>query len=191
MRKLISLIVLLIIMLFTLLSCWKPFERKGIENYNKANSNSSLSLELLPSDDFLETFDYIDGDYYYICRETPISLGDEQEIMYLIYEGDTYKLAKEFALQSLLLSKDHRYSYNGYEFIENIGRLEGTDPNVTNSRNPYWFNMIAYNDEKNTIIFIGFNMPKVLATPEIEQLLTFEDMGAFLKEYFSFYDFDA
>lgn len=192
MRKLLSLIILLNVTLFTLLSCDKPFERIGIENYHKANSNSSLSLELLPSDDFLEIFDYIDGDYYYICRETPISLGDEQEIMYLIYEEENYKLAKEYALQNLLLSKDNRYFYNGYEFIENTCRKrEGMNTDIVNDEYPNLFNMLAFNDEKNTMIFMGFNMPKKLVTPEIEQLLTFEDMDAFLREYFSFYNFDA
>ena len=190
MRKILSLVMLLFSILFTLISCTEPTEKRGISNYHIANSESSLSLRLLPSDDFLEKFDYVDGDYYYISRETIISLGDEQEIMYLVYEEDIYDDAKDFVFQRLLLSKEHRYSYNGYEFIENIGQLEGRDPNVVNDRFPYWFNMVAFNDEKQTIVFLGFNMPEKLLTAEIEQLLTFEDMGAFLKKYFSFYDFD-
>ena len=196
MKKLLSLLVLIII-LCCLISCNIEFSSNklsGIDSYNVANSSVSICYELLPSDDFLELFSYIDGDYYYVNNAVNFfSTGDEQAIMYLIYEEDIYESAKEFTFQNMYFLENHKYSYNGDEFMVNVCRkMDGRDPNIVNGElDPYWFNMIAFNDEKNTIVFLGFYMPKNLATPEIEQLLTFEDMGAFLKEYFSFYDFDA
>ena len=185
-----------LLLLITVISCCIScgvYEKKGIDKYSKGNSSFSLSVELLPSDNFLTQFSYIDGNYYYIDKGGSFTYKDEQEIMYLVYEDDVYERAKEFTFQNIYFLENHKYSYNGYEFMVNMCRqMEGRDPNIVNSEfNPYWFNMIAFNDEKNTIVFLGFYMPKNLATPEIEQLLTFEDMGAFLKEYFSFYDFDA
>lgn len=184
-------LLLLLVVIFCCFSCG-VYEKTGIYNYDKGNSNFSLSTELLPSDDFLEKFSYVEGNYYYVDRGGySFTFKDEQEIMYFVYEEDVYESVKNFTLENVLLSKENRYSYNGYEFIENICRLEGRDPNIVNSQYPYSFNMIGFNDKKHVIVFMGFYMPKNLVTPEIEQLLTFEDMGAFLKEYFSFYDFDA
>ena len=192
MKKIIS-VLLLSSILCLCISCGGPYTNRGIENFDPADSSVSLCTELLPSDDFLEVFTYIDGDYYYIDKSGFLDLRDEQAIMYLIYEKEIYESAKEFTYQNLYFSKNSKYSYNGYEFmVNNWRKLEGRDPNlVNNDIDPYHFKMVAFNDKKNTIIFLGFYMPMDLVTEEIEQFLTFEDMGAFLKEYFSFYDFDA
>ena len=195
MKKLLSLMVLII--LCCLISCDMGFSSpnlRGIDKYNEANSSVSLCQELLPSDDYLELFDYIDGDYHYIDNSGyGFSVRDEQVLMYLTYNEDVYKTAKEFTFQNIYFLENYKYSYNGYEFLVNICRkMEGRDSDIVKSEiDPYWFNMVAFNDEKNTIVFMGFYMPEELRTPEVKQLLTFEDMGAFLKEYFLFYDFDA
>ena len=75
-------------------------------------------------------------------------------------------------------------------FYENIGRKENINSNIINDEFPYRFNMIAFNDDKNTIVFMGLRISSENINETDEQLLTFEDMRAFLEEYFSFYDFD-
>ena len=187
MKKIISSFVLALF-LFNLTSCCNIIEYYGIENYSEYNSEYSLSRNLLPSSDYLQKFNYIDGDYEYI----DIGLTKrEHEIMYLIYENNVYDDAKTFVFENLILSNNHRYSYNGYEFIENIGRKEYYDSSMTNEEFPYQFKMIGFNDEKNAIIFMAMRITPKDLTDKDKQLLTFEDMGAFLREYFSFYDFDA
>lgn len=172
----------------SLISCSMGIEFYGIEEYSVYNSEHGLSWKLLPSDDYLHKFEYTVGDYEYV----DIGLTKrEHEIMYLIYEENVYDNAKTFVFENMILSETNHFLYNQYEFYENIGRKEYYDPNMVNDKFPYKFNMIGINDEKNTIIFMAMRISPGDLTDKDEQLLTFEDMGAFLKEYFSFYDFDA
>lgn len=167
---------------------------RGIEKYHPANSSLGISEHLLPSEDFIEKYSYIEGDYYYIDTGLFSGHPQESELMYLHYEDKGYEEVKQFSLESYPLSSIHRYSYNDYEFFETL--LLPKDYDCLNSEGenkefPYRFNMISYNDTKKTIVFIGFCIDTASINKEDKELLTFSDMGAFLKEYFSFYDFDA
>ena len=187
MKKIISLLVL-VLFLFCLASC-NVVEYYGIENYSEYNSEYSLSRNLLPSSDYLQKFNYVAGDYEYI--DTGLTKR-EHEIMYLVYEDNIYNNAKTFVFENMVLSKTNHFLYNQYEFYENIGRKEfHYDHEMINEEFPYRFNMIGFNDEKNTIIFMSLRISQDDISDKDKQILTFEDMNAFLKEYFSFYDFDA
>lgn len=185
MKKIIS-SLFLIFVLFSLSSCG-VIERTGIANYDKNNSEFGISSNLLPADNYLQEFEYIEGDYQYIDKGL---LKRETEIMYLVYQKDIYNVAKAFILDNSILSQTNNYSYNDYMFYENIGRKENINSNIINDEFPYRFNMIAFNDDKNTIVFMGLRISSENINETDEQLLTFEDMRAFLEEYFSFYDFD-
>ena len=48
--------------------------------------------------------------------------------------------------------------------------------------------MIAYNDDKCELVFMGFYIGPEFSEKD-KELLAFSDIGAFLAEYFPFYDF--
>jgi hypothetical protein len=120
--------------------------------------------------------------------------------MYLVYDEDTYEGAKQFSLSCYPFSTIHQYSYNGYEFLETLLLPEyygDLNEEGENKRFPYSFNFFSYNDQKKTLVFMGFDLDTYNPSERDKELLTlsdtgeFVDMGAFLKEYYSFYDFDA
>jgi len=187
MKKFIFYVVLMLSSL-SLISCNTVIEYHGIEEYSVYNSEYSLSWKLLPSDNYLQEFEYNIGDYEYI--DTGLTKR-EHEIMYLTYEEDIYNAAKVFIFENMVLSQTNHFLYNHYEFYENLGRKEYIAPDTINDQFPYMFNMIGINDEKNTITFMALRISPEDITDKDEQLLTFENMGNFLKEYFSFYNFDA
>ena len=111
----------------------------------------------------------------------------ELEIMYLIYDPETYAQAKTCALEKLQLSQENVFEYNNYHFIENTAIRSSLDcfPEI--------FNLFGYNDEKMTLIFIGYyiGMTEDVYKSDFPGLYPF-DIEVFLKTYFSeFYDFDA
>lgn len=164
-------------------SCGK-YELSGIEEFNANNSFYGVSARLLPDEKFLELFEYVDGDYHYSNDMGRRS--QESELLYLIYDEKNYNLAKSYALECVECSTTNIFTFNGYTFFENVTGL--TDNPNSPFEFPYIFNLIGYNDDNRTLCFLGFSIFN--PTKKDEQLLTFEDMGAFLKEYFSFYDFE-
>lgn len=177
-------VVLMLIITLIHTSCYQ-YELSGIEKFNENNSSYGISGRMLPSNDFLTLFEYIDGDYRYINDMGKTA--KESELLYLTYNKDDYELAKSYAFEHIKCSETNIFTYKEYVFAENITNL--ADNPESPFEFPYIFNMIGYNDNSQTLIFVGFSIFD--PTEKDEQLLTFEDMGAFLKEYFSFYDFDA
>jgi hypothetical protein len=204
--KKIKILCLCVLPLFLFSSCDKyqltgGISLHGIEKYTPVNSSVEISEYLLPREnytdhnnyqEFLEKYPYIDGDYYYIDIEDWTRY-QESALMYLIYDEETYEGAKQFSFSCYSFSAIYQYSYNGYEFLETLLLPEqkgALNEDGENKRFPYQFNFFSYNDQKKTLVFMGFYLGSN-KTARDEELLTFSDMGAFLKEYYSFYDFDA
>jgi hypothetical protein len=81
------------------------------------------------------------------------------------------------------------YTYNGYEFYENLkrprekGELDGNGMNTSGLNSCHF---ICYNDSKQTLVFTG-----LIQISKDDETCSQEDWGAFLKKYFPYYDFDA
>ena len=173
-------------------SCSDTVELHGLDEFSPANSSIDLCWRLLPSSSFVDDFDYLDGDYEY--RYYQKFGGDwyskEHALMYLIYDESNYLLAKEYTLENTALSSINVFSYNGYQFYENLNfHTLGAYYHRENEDFPYWFNMIAYNDEKCTLVFFGLYVG--CPREEDKEVLESDDMILILKTYFSCYDFDA
>lgn len=217
-KKLIHYIIsigILIGIIFTTIFMLKKcsnVELRGLEKYGRANSSIGISRYLLPVMDgekneilFLKAYPYIDGDYFYFETGVFTDRCVEQELMYLVYSPDVYEEAKNEALEDFSLSSCHRYRYNGYDFIENLSNWQmeyatltkynqkGYEYFIETGENLYFpnnkFNMVAYNDEKNILLFLGFHFGGKMNEEDEIALNPFQ-IEAFLKTYFYFYDFN-
>ena len=174
------------------------FAWRDIEEYSPYSCSTSGLCHILPYEDlskpeqaydFIEQFDYIEAKYAHYCQDAFFKDWRCRSIMPFTYSAEVYEEAKQYAMDNFVLSKEHCFSYNGYVFVENITHAstthDGLDENGENKEFPRWFNMFAYNDEKKTLVFLGFYYSDEVTT------LTNENIGDFLKEYYYIYDFDT
>lgn len=179
MKKIITFMLIISIVLLSFSSCF-AYELRGIEEYRKENSSVGISDFLIPSYEFLSDFDYLEGDYYYVYSGNKYY--QESELMYLIYNDETYNLAKNCVLNGVNINQKVSFACGDYVFYENLHKR---------SSFPYHFNMVSINDESNTIVFMGFYINKpAVDNSEEKNYLASEDFEAFLKRYYSFYNFD-
>ena len=149
---------------------------RGIENFDECHDSIDLTCSLFP-EGFLENYNYIDGDFYYHSRFTIFSKEKsiDKTLMYLVYDDETYLEAKEY-----LLSLDSFYAFdfenpyylNDYIFYDDLDRLnscieEGRDYSVNMVKFPGQYNMVGFNDSKNTIVaFSAYTLVLIHSFPE-------------------------
>lgn len=152
--KKLSLIVLFILTLSLLCSCaFTIFDYycEGIENYHPYLSDVGICVYLFP-ENFLETYEYEDGDFFYECLDDFSTNTIERTLLYLTYSDTEYVLAKECALSQLEL-RDTGEVLNDYVIYVNNTLYK----NDYLTDHPYLieYNMVAFNDKSNTIVFWG------------------------------------
>ena len=174
--KKIIIFILFVCLFFN--SCGYHHEVQGLENFDVNESDVELCQGLIP-DNFIETFTYKDGNYFFSTSEkAPAFVVCERVFLYLQYDDDIYLKAKQYAMEELALSDDMVVQYNNYMFYDN---------NVNSNRFPYRFKRFAYNDSNNTLIFIGFDVSVELYS-EVDEAIN--DWGIFLEKYYGeFYTF--
>ena len=188
-----------VLLIFSLTSCsLDQVNLHGIDKYSREDSTVTTTTYLLPFEKrtdrpeiFFNKYQYLAGDYYYFDNGIFVRRFLDRALMYLTYDKETYEEVKSFSLNMYPLSLKNRFTYNGYEFIETLAlpkQYGYLNENNENRQFPYHFNFVSYNDEKNTMVYIGFCLGG--ATERDKEILSFSDVGAFLKEYFSMYDFD-
>lgn len=183
MKKTIAFVILLVL-LFTLCSC-ETYAYDGIEKIEslKNQTEYELNFYLLPSDDFLERFKYVDADYKYRAEyKTHISPGGiDRSFLFVEYEPEMYVQAKDFCLQKMMLSDTNILEYNGYTFIENYELEAKEHPDYKMHYFPHWFNMFAYNDANHRLVFIGLYTVEHNADDHQEVC---DNWGNFVEYYF-------
>ena len=164
----------------------------GVENFDVSDGNYILNYHILPTNDFIDRFKYVDIEYHY--REHYESLldfvGYEKSIIVINYDEKVYESAKDFCLREMELSETYALMYNDFVFIENIELAVGQDSYRDDFvySFPQKFNMFAYNDELQCLIFLGYYCPDF--TNE-DAMLTIKNWGEFLENYYSdVYSFD-
>ena len=195
--KKISLVITLFLLLSSLCSCTNKnvddeiiYDRiikvDGINDFKNNEGNYELNVYLLPTDDFVNRFDYTDIDYHYREHyESNIDfVGYEKSIVVIKYEENVYEQAKEFCLQEMTLSENYILEHNGYVFKENVELAIEQDRYREDFvySFPKRFNMFAYSDSLNCIIFLGFYCPDY--TNE-DAMLTIKNWDQFLYRYYS------
>ena len=143
----------------------------------------------LYSSDFITKYQYDSGNFHYFeakeLRGLATKGGHELAIMYLKYSPDVYLSAKNDLINnSDYLSSEPLYQYNGYNFY----RLD-----FHSSKN-YWYAMNAYNDEKQTLVFLGFygGFVENGKNGRVGELPPESAFSEYLNTHFGeFYDFNA
>lgn len=161
----------------------------GLEYCNNYLDDSYGIVDLLPNREFLEKYTYIDGDFHYYGGTFETS----KALLYLKFDEETYLEAKEDIL-SYAVCSDFSFSYNGFVFYQNVfldkdsADRENIKLEIENWGN--WFSMIAYSDEKNTIVSIGYNSS---SKDDIhgENIQNNDDFAKFIERYYlEFYNFE-
>ena len=159
-------------------------------SHYKSIGDFELTLDLIYNDSlFLEEYDYTSGDFHFEKQ----FLVYEKVILYLEYDSSTYSSAKNAVLENTILDKSRTYSFSGYVFYENMD-LPISHGHVEDGHNtmPFkWFNLVGYNDETHTIIFLGAQLsPENSNTPEKYDITNEEEMVDFIiREYSHWYSF--
>jgi len=185
MKKIFS-VILIVVCVLSLVSCWEKTYR-GIEEFHPSNSDFSLCVGLIP-EDFLENYDnYIAGDYFFYSNNNYINLGIDKTLMYLVYEKDVYEEAKQYIFDNMALDIDNKRELNGYVFYESLSYIEATkaiNPELDTFPNDY--QMVAINDEKNTIIFLGLFTGSSYENIQLGNTDFAKYLEIFYGEYYSF-----
>ncbi len=183
MKKTYLLIIAILILSSSVFSSCGLFKKEeiivkdGIETFAKETSSVSLNQWILPSVEFIDEFVYIDMDYHYKSVYTGLFYTDgaERSIIYAKYDEAIYSQAKQYCFDEMELSNENIIEYNGYRFIQNIKALKDF---------PSWFNMFAYNDDLNSLVFLGY-----YTTDDAEEITY--NWGEFLIEQFGeWYSFE-
>ena len=148
MKKTLSLIIILTIVVMMFVGCTHT-TKNGldiyIERYNYI-CDFELTNDLIYNDaQFLEDFKYIDGDFHYesdfwTCSKT---------LLYLEYDNETYINAKNAVLENTPHYDNEVYEFNGYVFYKTLNMSYNIEDSLIR------FILIGYNDEKQTLFFLG------------------------------------
>lgn len=151
--KKLSLILVFILTLSLLCSCGLGLldsSYYGIENFHPALSDVGVCRQLIPKN-FLDSYKYEYGDFFYECIDNFGPNMIDRTLLYLIYNDTEYALAKECVLSQLNL-RDTGETLSEYVFFEH---MRFTDERLSKHVYPFYYNMVAFNDNSNTIVFFG------------------------------------
>ncbi len=171
----------------------------GIDKFEVAISSDGLGNIWPPyhsydkDELFFNQLKNISSDFYYTYDDRGTFIDEKQVILYyIIYDEYTYSEAKKELFDLTECCIQHRYAYNGYMFFHNLSSdipSSGKEEDLFCKHS----HMICFNDDKNLIMALG-----LLYIPDSKEAkvadktdLINTDLGAFLKEYFKYYDFDA
>ena len=179
MKRKIFALLCCIFLLFCLCSCTVRID--GYENFKINTSDYELDHYILPSEDFVNIFPNIGLDYHF-RDEYSIIRFVERSFIVIEYEKETYEIAKEYCLQNMQLSDADPLEYNNYIFIENIELAVKQNRYENPGSFPHWFNMFAYNDNMNCLVFMGFygSIYKPDDSPDVR-----DHWGEFIEKHFS------
>jgi hypothetical protein len=155
----------------------------GLENFSATTVGSGTRSNIIP-ENFIENYDYEDGNYYfseqgYIDQKKHI----EKTLIYIQYDSETYLEAKAHSLENLILAEESIGEYNGYQFFINKTSVKSGLTYLDGKHFPKKFLSFAYNDEANTLVFIGFYVVYPEVEADVAELVA-DNWGAFLEKYY-------
>ncbi len=144
-------------------------------------------------------YNNIDSNFVYTLDEDNLLYNTKESVLsYIVYDKELYEIAKAELLLATNVSDIYQYEYKDYKFFLNLNRKIEQGESIESIKSIEYdfchlFNMICYNDQKNLLLSIGFSYSpdSLQAKNNDKSTLIYTDIGAFLKEYFYYYDFDA
>ena len=179
MKKTCFFVILLCLCLTSSCNSKSEYVERGLENFGPNDSECGLCSYLIP-ENLIQQYAYVDGNYYNEWGTYRIIGGWEKVLVYIQYDINTYSEAKKYVMDNLFLSESHVAEYNDYYFFINETPSK-TDPNLSPEKFPYDFLRFAYNDNNNTLVFIGFCVSMELYE-EVDAVA--DDWPAFLEKYY-------
>ena len=158
MRKFVSFLGAFVLM-FSFFSC--SMTREGIEEFHASSSSYGVCDKLVP-EQLLENYEHIEGDYFFHSDsyvETKRLMCVDKALMYLVYDSSTYTLAKDYVFENMVLDDTIFEELNGYVFYINMRYDNILEEQSYGDKYPYFYNMVAFNDVKNEIVFLGLYVP--------------------------------
>ena len=177
-----------IVLAVVLLSACTPIQKNGLENFEKYDCTFELTANLFPSDDFIQKYDYVQGDYQYFDN-CDLWWGYSKAFARLTYTPEVYEVAKQHCLDSFVLSEKHTYRNSQYVFTEHLCYKSKNEAGerVLESDFPRHFNMFGYDDETCTLFFIGYyNGDPNSAERKLAQTDFYSFLSKVYGEYYSF-----
>lgn len=201
-KKLITLLLLCLLLVCCISSC-TPYSSNSLDDYIKKLEGSGYGFSeveiddvdtFLPSKTFLIDYKYTIGTYNY--KDYGLAKGIELVILTLEHNDIIYIDAKNYCDSHMDLSLTNTFQVNNYYFAENMahpkhygyGKYSHLNEKGENKHFPRWFTMFCYNDDKNTLIFLGFS-DSYQKDGEKNKILS--DWSYFLNKYYGkYYDFN-
>ena len=119
-------------------------------------SEYELNVCIIPSEDFLSEYEYIDADYSFTYVYDGLIFWHDVEtsVLSIKYSPSVYGQAKDFCLEEMMLTSAPIVEYNGFVFYDNFELAAAQ--NRTVHIFPGWFNLFAYNDNTKELPFLGY-----------------------------------
>ena len=154
---------------------------EGLENFSAHNSSFETSTYLFPCEDFIDRFEYTDGNYYYDYWSKS-GYSRDKSFAYFVYTPEVYQEAMDFTQDQMSFLDENTYEFNGYTFVQ-----QDVTELVARPRDfPRWFWMMFYSEERNIIGFLGY-----YCQPARQEIRADEDFEGFIRYEFPEYDWDA
>ena len=177
--------VCILLSLFVILSLSSCSEHKyrtdGLKNYSPNDSDFELSKYLFPCENFIEKFEYVDGNYYNDCWDY-VTYARDKSFAYFKYTSEVYQEVFIFTQNNMSFVEENTHEFNGYTFIQqDVTALIKKSPSF-----PHWFWMMFYSEERHVIGFLGY-----YHAVSQQKIRADEDFEGFIRYEFSNYDWDA
>lgn len=202
-KKAIIIAGLIIVAGILFISLEESCARTGAGNFSRADSSLSFCNYLMTpfklnsdeEEDLINLFEYETADYYYFFRDQGMLINNsERALLYITYSEEVYPQVKSYVFDNNEFVEGVALEYGGYVFYVNQAyndfRFSDDERNKLHSGD---FVLNGYNDEKRVYvamaISVSFTTPK--AKRRDKTSLLYSDFGAYLKEYFNYFDFDA
>lgn len=186
-RYLKSIIICCVILLSTLslYGCDDSYVQ-GLEYCNTYVNDTVEIKYLLYDTEFLDKYTYKNGDFFYYGGTFTMC----KSLLYLEYDEETYDNAKEELLLNTECSQ-LEFNYKGFTFFNNLSWRNEHRPYSENELETLsdCFVMLSYNDERNTIVAIGY-CKKSSNDISGRDIKNDEDFAEFIEKYYlEFYKF--
>ena len=172
--KIMGAVSVVLAVLMLLCSCSEHYQETGIDYWrNHGNGMSSYSVTRFKLDEsFLDKYPYMDGDFNYEFEKPgPFSYVLEYALMWLSYDEDTYEMIKQDNMDAESVVLHDGQETFGFTFYL---RCDWDFPKR--------FTAIGYNDEKKTLVFLGFYCSSEY--DKEKAMLAETDMEEFLEYYY-------
>ena len=196
-KGLLGIIVLFVLFVLLFSSCFsQSLEQQpiieGLDNWDSNLSSVSITSSLFLEREFLTDYPYKSGNFYFHYYGSLFSYNVDKSFVWLSYDQpEVYLNAKESRFESRR-SDILDYSLDGTEAFGFTFYLTYDFQDEGKSCFPRWFTAFGFNDETQTLVFIGIYFSYTLEEDKqyVEHFET--NFSAFLTHYYGdWFDWEA